>query len=113
MPEGHWAELPIEYINNNWYLLEWDEDSYWVSSATVIQHGTEGLGHDGLAPPPSPSTSQLPPHCQDIPAEPRQDARTSDPHQNQNPAPSLKKSNPKAAENDPPHHYRQSPQNKV
>ena len=58
-PQGNWAELPIELINDDWYALEWEDNSYWVSKATIIVKGLEGLSHPDLAP--TPSTSHLPP----------------------------------------------------
>ena len=58
-PQGTWAELPIELVNDDWYTLEWEDSSYWVSESTVIAKGLEGLGHPDLAP--APSTSRLPP----------------------------------------------------
>ena len=58
-PQGTWTELPIEFINNEWYALEWEDSSYWVSETTVIAKGLEGLGHPDFAP--TPSTSRLPP----------------------------------------------------
>ena len=58
-PQGTWTELPIELINNDWYALEWEDNSYWVSETTIIAKGLEGLGHPDLAP--TPSTSRLPP----------------------------------------------------
>ena len=57
-PQGTWAELPIELINNDWYTLEWEDNSYWVSESTIIAKGLKGLGHPDLAP--TPSTSHLP-----------------------------------------------------
>ena len=58
-PQGNWAKLPIEFINDDWYTLEWEDNSYWVSETTVITKGLEGLGHPSLAP--TPSTLYLPP----------------------------------------------------
>ena len=59
-PHGTWAELPIELVNNEWYALEWENNSYWVSETTVIAKGLEGLGHPDFAP--TPSTSVTPKH---------------------------------------------------
>ena len=58
-PQGTWAELPIELVNNEWYALEWEDNSYWISETTIIAKGLEGLGHPDFAP--TPSTSRLPP----------------------------------------------------
>ena len=58
-PQGNWAELPIEFVNNEWYALEWEDNSYWISETTIIAKGLEGLGHPDFAT--IPSTSRLPP----------------------------------------------------
>ena len=45
-------------MNDNWYALKWEDNSYWISETTIIAKGLEGLGHPSLAP--TPSTSHLP-----------------------------------------------------
>ena len=57
-PQGTWAELPIKLINNDWYALKWEDNSYWISETTIITKGLEGLGH--LSFTPMPTTSCLP-----------------------------------------------------
>ena len=54
-PQGNWAELPIKLVNDDWYALKWEDNSYWVSTSTVIAKGLKGLGHPSLAPAPSTS----------------------------------------------------------
>ena len=60
-PQGTWAELPIELVNNDWYALMWEDNSYWISETTIITKGLEGLGHLSFTPTPTTSCLPLPP----------------------------------------------------
>ena len=48
---SHGVYYPVEYVNNQWYWLEWDDSDdyfgYWIRPQGLMAQGEAGLGWDG------------------------------------------------------------------
>ena len=50
---AHGVYYPVEYVNNQWYWIEWDDSDdyfgYWIHAQGRMAEGEAGLGWDGWA----------------------------------------------------------------
>ena len=67
--EAHGTELPVELINNTWYLITWDYDKkeYYTRKQNSVGQGAFGLGYWKI------TDTQHPNFDPDAPAEPVKD----------------------------------------